>query len=330
MDRRQAIACLGAAALPIAWSRRGFADAPRTMGIVAKVADTAWFGALARGAAKAAVDFGMHVDVVGPETLDPKAQVALIDSFVAGKMGAIGLIPVDPAAAEPALERARAAGITIVTQEGAAQQTRDCDVELVDLRKFAEAAMQALAVEMGEQGEYAVYVDSLTAPAHDRWADTAVAYQKAHYPRMKLAAAPFAGADEVASAYRTGLGLFGAGTSLRGVLGFGPDAMIGIALALRERQLQKRIALVGTVLPKRARQWIEDGTIRQGLFWNPIDTGYGLVAVARLLLDGQHLTDGMVVPGLGRATLGASATLALDRMMRVNKDNLFGWLAERV
>jgi len=147
---------------------------------------------------------------------------------------------------------------------------------------------------------------------------------------MKLTADPFAGADEVATAYRTFVGVLAANASLKGILGFGPDAMIGIAEALRERRLQKRIALVGTVLPTRARQWIEDGTIRQGLLWNPIDAGYGLVAVARLLLDGQRLTDGMIVPGLGRATVDASSTLTIDRMMRIDKDNLYGWLAERV
>jgi simple sugar transport system substrate-binding protein len=330
MDRRQAIAYISAASLSLAWPRRAFADATRTMAIVAKVADTAWFNALARGADKAATDFGMHVEIVGPATLDPKAQVGLIEGFIASKVDAIGLIPVDPATTEPVLKRARAAGIKILTQEGAAQQTRDCDVELVDMRKFAETAMQALATEMGEQGDYAVYVDSLTAPSHDRWADTAVAYQRAHFPRMKLTADPFAGADEVASAYRTFVGVLGANASLKGILGFGPDAMIGIAEALRERQLQKRIALVGTALPTRARQWIEDGTIRQGLLWNPIDAGYGLVAVARLLLDGQILADGMIVPGLGRATVDASSTLTIDRMMRIDKDNLYGWLAERV
>lgn len=51
--------------------------------------------------------------------------------------------------------------------------------------------MQKLAKEMGEEGEYAVYVGSLTTPLHNIWAAAAIAYQKENYPKMKLVADRF-------------------------------------------------------------------------------------------------------------------------------------------
>jgi len=36
---------------------------------------------------------------------------------------------------------------------------------------------------MGEEGEYIVYVGSLTVPLHNLWADAAIAYKKSTYPK---------------------------------------------------------------------------------------------------------------------------------------------------
>ena len=44
-----------------------------------------------------------------------------------------------------------------------------------------------------------------------------------------------------------------------------------------------------------------DGTIREGFLWNPTDAGYAMVAVAKLVLDGKAIEDGVEVPGLGKA-----------------------------
>ena len=37
---------------------------------------------------------------------------------------------------------------------------------------------------MGGKGKYVVYVGSLTVPAHNAWADAAIAYLKKNYPDM--------------------------------------------------------------------------------------------------------------------------------------------------
>ncbi len=38
--------------------------------------------------------------------------------------------------------------------------------------------------DMGDKGGYAIYVDSLTVPLHNAWADSTINYQKAKYPKM--------------------------------------------------------------------------------------------------------------------------------------------------
>ena len=109
--------------------------------------------------------------------------------------------------------------------------------------------MQRLAKEMGEEGDYVVYVGTLTTPLHNMWADAAIAYQKEHYPKMKLVADRFPGADEIDTAYKTTLDVIKAYPNLKGILGFGSNGPIGAGNAVREKRLGKKIAVVGTVLP---------------------------------------------------------------------------------
>ena len=77
--------------------------------------------------------------------------------------------------------------------------------------------------------------------------DAAIAYQKAHYPKMKLVADRYPGADEIDTAYKTTLDVIKAYPNLKGILGFGSNGPIGAGNAVREKRLGKKIAVVGTV-----------------------------------------------------------------------------------
>ena len=116
--------------------------------------------------------------MVGPANVDPAQQVKLLEDLIAKKVNVIGLVPLDVKVCEPVLKRAQAAGIPVITHEGPEQEGRTWNVELIDSVKFGEVQMQRLAKEMGEEGEYVVYVGTLTTPLHNKWADAAIAYQK--------------------------------------------------------------------------------------------------------------------------------------------------------
>jgi simple sugar transport system substrate-binding protein len=45
------------------------------------------------------------------------------------------------------------------------------------------------------------------------------------------------------------------------------------------------------------------GTIREGYLWNPTDAGYATVAVAKLVLAGTPIVDGVEIPRLGKAVV---------------------------
>ena len=330
MDRRKTLKALGSAAMAGAaglTSRIAFA-ANSTMVTVVKIAGIPWFNALEKGVKKGGKDFDIDASMVGPANVDPAQQVKLLEDLIAKKVTVIGLVPLDVKVCEPVLKRAQAAGIKVITHEGPEQEGRDWNVELIDSVRFGEVQMQRLAKDMSESGDYVVYVGTLTTPLHNKWADAAIAYQKAHYPKMKLVADRFPGADEIDTAYKTTLDVIKAYPNLKGVLGFGSNGPIGAGNAVREKRLSKKIAVVGTVLPSQAKDLIADGIIREGFLWNPTDAGYAMVAVARLVLDGKPIKDGVDIPGLGKASVDVPGKLIkVDKIMRINNETIGGLIA---
>jgi len=330
MNRRKTLKAFGSAAIVGASGVTGnlaFAAA-QTMVTVVKIAGIPWFNAVEKGILKGAKDFNIDATMVGPANVDPAQQVKLLEDLIAKKVNVIGLVPLDVKVCEPVLKRAQAAGIKVITHEGPEQEGRDWNVELIDSVRFGEVQMQRLAKDMGEKGEYVVYVGTLTTPLHNKWADAAIAYQKAKYPNMKLVADRFPGADEIDTAYKTTLDVIKAYPNLTGILGFGSNGPIGAGNAVREKRLGKKIAVVGTVLPSQAKDLIADGIIREGFLWNPTDAGYAMVAVARLVLDGKPIKDGVEVPGLGKASVDVPGKLIkVDKIMRINNETIAGLIA---
>jgi simple sugar transport system substrate-binding protein len=334
MKRRVTLKLLGAATLAGAIGLGGFfgvaaAQDQKKMVVVVKIAGIPWFNALENGVTKAGADFGIDASMIGPANVDPAQQVKLLEDLIAQKVDVIGFVPLDVKVAEPVLKRAAEAGIPVITHEGPEQEGRTWNVELIDSVKFGEVQMQKLAEEMGEEGEYVVYVGTLTTPLHNIWADSAIAYQEANYPNMKLVADRFPGADEIDTAYKTTLDVIKAYPNLKGILGFGSNGPIGAGNAVREKRLGEKIAVVGTVLPSQAQPLIMDGTIREGYLWNPTDAGYATVAVAKLVLDGTPIVDGVDIPGLGKATVDVeNKQIKVEKIMVINKETIDGLIAQ--
>lgn len=94
--------------------------------------------------------------------------------------------------------------------------------------------MKALAREMGEKGDY---VGTLTTPGHSQWADTAIAYQKAHYPKMKMAADRFPGVDLIDASPRVTQEVLQTYPNVRGIMSIGSNGLIGAGIVIRQRRL---------------------------------------------------------------------------------------------
>ena len=291
--------------------------------VVVKIGGIPWFNAMEKGIQKAGKENGYNAYMVGPTTADPAQQVRAVEDLIAKKVKVIAVVPNDAKALEPVFDRAKEAGIPVITHESPGQKGAEWDIEMIDNKEYGELHMKSLAKAMGEEGEYIVYVGSLTVPLHNLWADAAIAYQKEHYPKMKLAADRFGVAESVDDSYKTAVDMILAHPNLKGILTFGSLGPIGAGRALKEKGKVGKIALVGVCIPSQGQKLIKEGVIQESYMWNPEQAGEAIVNVAKLVLDGTPITDGVEIKGLGKATVNPEThVIKVIKYQVINKDTV--------
>jgi simple sugar transport system substrate-binding protein len=325
ITRRQTLLTLAGAtvAASVGTPRLARAQKPPQIAVVVKIGGIPWFNAMEVGIKKAAAE--QHVDawMVGPTQADAAQQVRAVEDLIARKVDVIGVVPNDAVALEPVFQRAKAAGIKVVTHESPDQKYNDWDIELTTAQGYGEAHMELLAKDMGEQGKYIVYVGSLTVPLHNKWADYAIAMQKQKYPKMQLIADRFGVAESVDDSYRTALDQMRAHPDLKGILTFGSQGPIGAARALEERGKEKSIVLVGGFSPGQGAKYVKNGTIRGGFIWNPMVAGETIIRVSNMLVKGEAIADGMELPEIGKVHVDAEKRLILAQKLEpLDKANI--------
>ena len=146
--------------------------------------------------------------------------------------------------------------------------------------------MKALAACMKEQGKYAVYVGSLTVPLHITWSDSAINYQKQHYPNMQLVGDKFGVGESLDDSVRTTNDLMAKYPDLKGVLAFGSQAdrrrTRGAQPRKKQRYLRHR-----AVQPGQGASLVNRGAIKGGYIWNPLVAGEVFVRIADMMHKGE-------------------------------------------
>jgi simple sugar transport system substrate-binding protein len=300
------------AATPSGFSARAAGGKPQ-IGVVGKV-KIPWFDNVAKGVTKAGQDLGVEATEVNPTTDDPAAQVRAIEDLIAKKVDVIGVVPNDGKALEPVLGRAQAAGIRVVMNESPGQKNADWDIELIQDKAFGEAHLDAFAEAIGGEGKYVVYVGGLTVALHNLWADYAVALQKQKYPKMQQIGDRFGVSNSVDESYKTALDQMQAHPDLKGFLIFGANGPIGAGQAVADRDKIGKVIVVGPFIPSQGLKLMKRGTITRGFLWNPIDSGYAMVALGKALTTGGEIKDGIDLPGMGPCQVDIST-----RVIRANK-----------
>ena len=260
---------------------------------VVKIAGIQWFNRMEEGVKKYAADTGTDAFQVGPAQADPQQQAALIEDMIAQGVNALAVVPMSPEALEPVLKRAQDAGIVVVTHEAASQQNTSYDLEAFVNEDFGANLMEQMATCMGGEGEYAVFVGSLTSQTHTQWIDGAVAYQKEKYPNMKMVGDRNETADDQQKAYEKAQEVLRAFPNIKGMQGSASTDVAGIGLAVEERGLADKTCVFGTSLPSIAAQYLDTGAVDGIGFWDPAVAGYVMNKVASMVMAGETVTDGM-------------------------------------
>jgi simple sugar transport system substrate-binding protein len=260
---------------------------------VVKISGINWFNYMETGVKKFGQDTGNKTVQLGPPTTDSAQQIQIVEDLIAKKVDAITVVPFQPPAMEPVLKKAMDNHIVVITHEASNIQNANYDLEAFDNTAFGEHIMENLAQRMNYEGEYAVFVGSLTSKTHNEWADGAIALQRKKYPKMKLVVDKIETNDDQQVSYAKAKELLRAHPTIKGFQGSASTDAPGIGLAVEEAGLEDKVVVVGTGVPSLVKKYLPTGAVRMISFWDSSIAGYLMNKIAVMVLNGQQITDGM-------------------------------------
>ena len=305
------------------FARGGRHDDGRLNMIAVPKLQSAWFDAFEAGLVNAGRDFDVNVTQLNPPTADEATQVRFVRDAMAQGANALLVVPNDANSLVPVFRDARARGIAVLTHESPDQPDADFNVEMIMNDVFGWHHIRQLVERIGPTGEFAIYVGSLTVPAHNIWADAAEEYARRNFPGLRLVAPRFPVAEDRELSRQTALDIIRTYPNIRGFLTFGSQGAPGVSLALRELGLQNDIVLIGGGTPNEARPFVMDGSWDSVLLWNSGDAAYAMTYVAKYILEGRRdeIRPGFTVPGLGAPTIDG-INLLWDNPLILTRDNI--------
>ena len=259
---------------------------------VVKIAGINWFNRMEEGVVAWGEENGVNATLVGPAEADAAQQIPIIEDLIAAGVDALCVVPMDPTQLDPVLQKAMDAGITVVTHEASNQVNMDYDIEAFDNMAFGAGLMDRLAAEMGEEGEYAVFVGSLGSKTHNEWVDGGINRQMEAYPNMTMVGDKNESFDDSEIAYQKAKEILAAYPDIKGFQGSASTDVAGIGRAVEEAGLQDEVAVVGTSLPSIAGDLLYSGAIDAIGFWDPAVAGAACNQIAMLDLAGETVGEG--------------------------------------
>jgi rhamnose transport system substrate-binding protein len=247
-----------------------------------------YFTASNQGAQKAAKELGDTVTFNAPTEASAAKQVPFIDTAVSQGYKAIIISADDPNAVAPALKRAAAKGVKVLTYDAdAAKDARLIYVSLPDLKAVGFAQIEWLGSQIGYKGKFAILSAAPTAANQNAWIKyMKVALKKPKYKNMKLVKIVYGNDNDTKSA-QLAQGLLQAYPDLKGIIA---PTTVGIAASARVVQQAKKCAAVrvtGLGLPSQMRTYVKSGCVKKFGLWNVVDLGYVAVYAADAVLAGK-------------------------------------------
>jgi len=275
--------------------------------MIAKTEGLAWFDAMKRGVAEFNDE---HADVNAyqhsPEGADAAKQAAMIEDYIAKGVDAICVVPNDPKALIPAVQKAKEAGIVVVIHEGEdLAGIADWDVEVFDNYEFGGVMGKQLAEAMGGKGKYAATVGGLTMQTHMQWWAGGTDYIKENYPDIELVnEQPHEDQDDAAIAYDIAKEVLRADPDLTGYLALTVESGSSMCRLLEETN-NKNVKVSCLAVPSALGEYIKNGWCANGQGNSPLDAGYATVMCAYKVLKGEPIEDGVDLgrPGMDKCSV---------------------------
>ena len=296
---------------------------------IVKLAGETWFVRMNEGVKEFGEKTpGVKTEEIGPGKADAAQQEREIEDLIAKKVDAIAVVPFDPPMLEGVLKRAMDHGIKVITHEASNLKNTQVDMEAFDNAAFGAHFNEQMAKCMGEKGVWTTFVGSLGSLTHVQWADASAANAAQKYPEMKLVSPKNESFNDANTAYNKAKEILKKYPDIKGIQGGSAVDVLGIGRAVEEAGLVGKICVYGIGMPKDSSRYLQSGAVNGVSLWDPKDAGFVMNKIAKMLIDGTEIKDGMDlgVPGYTNMRVkqgpGKGVIMTGQAWIDVNKDNL--------
>ena len=302
-------ACAGtpapSASTPASGADSAEGQATRTYFVNPKMVGAAYWEAAKEGALQAGEDLGVEVIWNGTSEVDVAKQINMLTDMITRKVDGLAVAVNDATSMTNVFNQAKEAGIPVVTFDSDSENAERAYCVLPDTdQAIGEAFLSALINQMPEpKGKVAVMIASPSAANIIAWRDSALAKIESDYPDIEIVGV-YPSNDDQQKAYENAKSFIQANPDLVGILCLAgaetPAACKAVKEAVEAGQLEEgQVKIGGMGIPSLVREYIKDGTMTESVMWNPMNMGYMSVWALDQIAQGNEITDGMEVPGVG-------------------------------
>jgi rhamnose transport system substrate-binding protein len=274
-----AVAALGAVALVSAPAQANAAGLK--IAIMPKAVNNGYFTAWNKGAQTACKEIMATCTYLGPTEATGPAQVQFINQVIQKKYDVLVISAADQNAIVPSLNKAKAAGIKIVTSDAdvatTAASSRVVSVLPAASARIGTAEVDWIAAATGGKGKIAVLSAAATAANQNAWIAAMGPYLASKYPNMSWVGGTvdksvFYGNDDATTSTQQFDAILSQYPDVAGIIS---PTTVGVLAAAQEKKAKNAtVKVTGLGLPSQMAPYITDGTVEKVGLWNPIDLGY--------------------------------------------------------
>ncbi len=262
---------------------------------IPKIIGENFFTQAGNGAKAMGKQIGVEVTYDGPSTASVSGQVQFINSAVSQGYDAIAISSVSPDGLNQALDRARKAGLVVLTWDSDVNPDyRQFYIDQGTPDQLGRMLIDMIKDQIGPEGEVAFFYSSPTVTDQNQWVRVAKAIIKNEFPGWKIVTTQYGEMKPDLSLQRAE-NIYKTYPNLKGIICPDSTAFPAAAKAAENVGVAGKVAITGFTTPSVIKPYILRGTVKKGGLWDCRVQGAMAIYVAKLLLDGKKLKVGDVI-----------------------------------
>lgn len=268
----------------------GCAGGPRKkqIAVIPKATSHVFWIAVQSGAMAAGKELDVEVIWNGPAAeTDYSRQIQIVDSMVARRVDGIAIAAAERKALVQAVERAVDAGIPVTVFDSGLDSEKYMTFVATNNVEGGKIAARELARLIGGEGKVALLMH---APGSQSTMDREKGFDEtmaSEFPKIKIVARQFSQSDR-AKGRAAAENFLAANPDLKGMFASAEPGSVGASLAIKARELQNKVMLVGFDSSEGLIEDLKEGSVDALVVQDPFKIGYESVRTIVDKLSGKE------------------------------------------